>query len=520
MVDTMALPPDTVRFYNDGPDWPTSPLLMDAERAYRSAFVAGAREVADWDMPDEDAIETTWEERRAAYRSAEVFDSEQILFRVGHEVAASRTRGRCHALEFAKQHWWNLGDAGTPDAVIVAILHRWIEQVEVWGDSPIDPQFISTPPRPEELLTDKQNRMCKAIPPWKQTESVGPHSLTRRLIEVEREQLDWLWPGRIPLGKLTLLAGDPGLGKSFVTLDLAARVSRGAPWPDLPLLKQTPADVLLFNAEDDLADTIAPRLDKAEADSNNIVAFEGVSVGGKRRHFSLEVDLPRLIEVLAENPNTRLIVIDPISAYTGKVDSHKNTEVRGLLAPLADLASAHRIAIVAVTHLSKSGGGKAVYRAMGSLAFAAASRAVWAIVKDSDDPQRRMFLPAKLNLAQDPDGLAYRIIDGRVQWDVDPVRMHADDAFAEEMRAANGGKRRGSEGREAAEWLRKELASGPKPASEVIELGEQYAFSKRTLQRALKTIDGERTKNGFDGPWMWSLLCEDASEDAKSPPLL
>lgn len=180
---------------------------------------------------------------------------------------------------------------------------------------------------------------------------------------------------------------------------------------------------------------------------------------GNLRHFSLECDLPRLAEVIDENPGTRLVVIDPISAYTGKVDSHNNSDVRGLLAPLAILAGRYHLAIVAVTHLSKSGGTKAVYRAMGSLAFAAASRAVWAIVKDQNEPQRRLFLPAKLNLAQDPDGLAYRIKEGRVHWETDPVRMHADDAFAAEMQAA-GTKPRGTERRDAMEWLRDELAAG------------------------------------------------------------
>jgi putative DNA primase/helicase len=89
-----------------------------------------------------------------------------------------------------------------------------------------------------------------------------PHTILKGLAGVTREMLEWLWPGCIPLGKLTLLAGDPGLGKSFVTLDIAARVSRGEAWPDTPLLKQTPGDVVLLNAEDDLADTIAPRLEK------------------------------------------------------------------------------------------------------------------------------------------------------------------------------------------------------------------------------------------------------------------
>jgi hypothetical protein len=197
-----------------------------------------------------------------------------------------------------------------------------------------------------------------------------------------------------------------------------------------------------------------------EADDTRIFAIQGV--GGRdaktnaewQRSFSLETDLPRLEEVLVENPDTRLVVIDPISACTGNVDSHKNSDVRGLLAPLANLASQYHISVLSVTHLSKAMGSKAVYRAMGSLAFAAAARAVWAITKDPNDPQRRLFLPAKLNLAQDPDGLAYRIQDGRVLWEPDPVKMHADDAFAEEVKSSNGGGKRQSDQQEAAEWLR------------------------------------------------------------------
>ena len=201
----------------------------------------------------------------------------------------------------------------------------------------------------------------------------GPRAIATYVASVDRQQLEWLWPGRIPLGKLTLMCGDPGLGKSFVTLDMAARVSTGDPWPDTSLLRQPAGGVVLFNAEDDLADTIAPRLDRMGADDKRIVAIEGVAVQSQQRHFSLEIDLPRLEEVLDDNPDARLVVIDPVSAYCGSVDSHKNADVRGLLAPLANLASRRRVAIVCVTHLSKSGGNKAVYRAMGSLAFAAAA---------------------------------------------------------------------------------------------------------------------------------------------------
>lgn len=350
-------------------------------------------------------------------------------------------------------------------------------------------------------------------------ESSGPEAITRRLHDVERETVEWLWPGRVPLGKLTLLAGDPGLGKSLVSLDMAARVSRGHPWPDLPLLPQPAGAVILLNAEDDLADTIAPRLDRAEADDSKIIAIEGVEVRNPKKdetlrwYFSLENDLPRLAEVIVDTPDVRLIVIDPISAYCGKVDSHKNADVRSLLAPLAELASRHRVAIVAITHLSKTGGNKAVYRAMGSLAFAAAARAVWAVIKEQTDPQRRLFLPAKLNLAEDPDGLAYRIVKGGVEWEADPVRMHADDAFAAEAAAAEKRPtRRGSERREAVEWLREHLAEGPAPASEAIELGGQFGFSERTLRRAYKEIGTKPKKESFDGPWLWGLAGQDVHD--------
>ncbi len=253
--------------------------------------------------------------------------------------------------------------------------------------------------------------------------------------------------------------------------------------------------------------------------AGGIIAIEGVELHdaekkkSNSRSFSLEVDLPRLAEVLDDYPDIRLVVIDPVSAYCGRVDSHKNADVRGLLAPLAELASRRRTAILAVTHLAKSGAAKAIYRPMGSLAFAAAARAVWAVAQDSADPQRRLFLPAKLNLARDPLGLAYRITEGRVAWDIDPVHMHADEVFAAELATANR-TNRGAEGREAAKWLKEQLASAPVAAHEIIELGEQYGFSKRTLQRALCAIGGDRKKESFDGAWMWSLLTQGDTEDA------
>ncbi|REJ91095.1 MAG: hypothetical protein DWQ34_15780 [Planctomycetota bacterium] len=350
--------------------------------------------------------------------------------------------------------------------------------------------------------------------------------IARRVSDVKRETLQWLWPGRIPLGKLTLLAGDPGLGKSMVSIDITARVSRGGSWPDNSLMTQPVGTVIMFNAEDDLEDTIAPRLDAARADDRQIIAVEGVEAHSEKdryeRTFTLQSDLPRLEELLDVNPDTRLVVVDPISAYCGNVDTHKNSDVRSLLAPLAQLAGRRRIAVVAITHLTKGVGSKAVYRAMGSLAFAAAARAVWTIVQDADDRQRRLLLPAKLNLAHSPDGLAYRIKESCVVWDADPIPMHADDAFAAEVAAQNGRgtSKRATLKQEAMEWLQSVLTDVPRSASEIAEEGDQSGFDKRTLQRAYKALGGVPQKDGFDGGWVWSLPGSEpvgSCEDDRTP---
>ncbi len=242
--------------------------------------------------------------------------------------------------------------------------------------------------------------------------SVRSQPVVTRLADVEPQAVEWLWPGRVAIGKLTLLAGDPGLGKSFVTLDMASRVSRGAAWPDDSSASQPAGGVVLISAEDDLADTIRPRLDVHHADVSKIVALEAVTfsdaLGNVRREVDLTTDLGHIECAIDAAGDCRLVVIDPVSAFLGGTDSHKNAEVRSVLARLSDLAEQKRVAVVAVTHLRK-GEGAAIYRAMGSLAFVAAARAAWAVVKDQDDPQKRLLLPMKNNLAPDVDGLAYRI---------------------------------------------------------------------------------------------------------------
>jgi putative DNA primase/helicase len=363
-----------------------------------------------------------------------------------------------------------------------------------------------------------------------------------RMSDVQPELVAWLWPARIALGKVTLLAGDPGLGKSFLTLDIAARVSTGRDWPDCPGMATTPGGVVLLSAEDGVADTIRPRLDAAGADLARIVVLEAVRAvshgkGGEResaRGFDLSRDLLALEAAIQSVEGCRLVVIDPVTAYLGGEDSHKNAEIRGLLAPLAVLAAKYGVAVILVTHLNKAQGGPAVYRAMGSLAFVAAARAAWVVTKDRDDPLRRLLLPMKNNIAPDTGGLAYRIepragtegVDGSpvVVWEPDPVNVCADDALGGAGdRGKGGGVGRRTECDDAAEWLAEVLAAGPVLCKDVEREAKEAGHAWGTIRRAKARLRVGSRKRGFTGPHEWHLP-EDAqppkvlTEDAHTPP--
>lgn len=354
--------------------------------------------------------------------------------------------------------------------------------------------------------------------------SVGGHAIVKRLADVKPERVSWLWPGRFALGKLTLIAGDPGLGKSFLTLDMAARVSTGRGWPDAEGERFEPGGVVLLSAEDGLADTIRPRLDAAGADVTNIVALEAVRGESDRgiemeRTFDLSTDIKELEDAIQSVKECKLVVIDPVTAYLGGTDSHKNGEIRGLLAPLSALAERHGIAIVAVTHLNKSNGGPAIYRAMGSLAFTAAARAAWSVSKDPDDPARRLLLPIKNNIAPDVGGLAYRIepvgVDGCpvVSWEPESVDFNADDALSANSKC--GGER--TERDDAADWLRELLADGPCSSKDVESETKAAGFSMSTVRRAKAAIGVKARKLDFGAGWAWELPEEDAHTKPKMP---
>lgn len=370
---------------------------------------------------------------------------------------------------------------------------------------------------PEELAAALTG-MAEAAEVWTPAaDATGATPVLTCLADVQPTIVKWLWPGRIALGKLTLLVGDPGLGKSFITLDMAARVSKGAPWPDSPDADSIAGGVVLLSAEDDPADTIRPRLDAAEADVDRIFvlrAVKRVDAGTKierQEPFSLTTDLPALERAIADMRHCRLVVIDPISAYLGRADSHVNAVVRGLLAPLGEVAAKHGVAVVAVTHLRK-GEGPAMYRTMGSLGFVAAARAAHVVTKDRDDltGQRRFMLPLKNNLATDRTGLAYRLDGSRsangqptVRWEADPVDKPAEEALRPDGGRSGAGDP--SELDETKAWLRDALAGGPKAAREIIESAKGDGIAKRTLDRAKRALGVIASKAGFEAGWTWQL---------------
>jgi hypothetical protein len=338
---------------------------------------------------------------------------------------------------------------------------------------------------------------------------LGDRAVTRRVADVRPERVRWLWPGRIANGKLSIIAGDPGVAKSQLTLFIAATVTNGAYWPNNE--GQAPiGNVLLLSCEDDIADTIRPRLEVAEADLSRVHVLEAIKqIKGGMRGFNLTTDLKQLEEELDRIGGLTLIIIDPVSAYLGGTDTHRNADVRAVLAPLQEMASRRGIAVVAVSHFNKSAGqGKSINAITGSGAFVAASRSTFVVTKDNNNPELRLLLQAKNNLANAP-GLSFRTIQGRtkdgitapfVRFEIGTVSLTADEAIGQ--MGATGAR---SAIDEAKAFLEEELSQGAISANELMQRANEAGISEKTLRRAQSQIGVKPRKSEFGGGWVWSL---------------
>lgn len=325
------------------------------------------------------------------------------------------------------------------------------------------------------------------------------------LDDVKMEKTNWLWPNRIARGKFTVIAGDPGLGKSQITANLAATVTAGQKWPDTGE-SCTKGNVIILSAEDDVADTIKPRLIAAGADVKHCHILKAVcptDSKGKKivRSFDLKQDTDKLEKAIVEVGNVSLIIIDPISAYMGKTDSNNNSEVRRLLAPLADLAARADVAIIVVTHLNKSQGESMLYNVIGSIGLVAAARCAYGVVKDKINPEIRYFIPIKNNIGNDRNGFSFQIESVTVGQDIKTSRIRWDGPID----AQDVLKKNEIPDTEAVRFLKEVLSDGPRLKSEIDLLARQAGLSDSSLHRAKDTLGIQTKKLGFNDGWEWSF---------------
>lgn len=349
----------------------------------------------------------------------------------------------------------------------------------------------------------------RTIPGWIRlpTDTPEPTDPKKRLIilasEISPRKVEWLWPDRIPLGKLTTFAGWGGLGKSFVTLDLAARISRGGEIPGTNGECFQDGNVLILNSEDDPEDTSVPRLMEAGADLKRI-AFARSEILGR---FTL-ADLKILDLMLDQLGGAHIVVLDPATAHLGMVSDNRNAELRGLLAPLSLWAMDRRVAVILVTHVNKAIGKdvEAMCRVVGSVAWVNAVRAAVMFARDPHDRSRRLFIPFKANNAPEVNGLAYRIVPtellAKVEW-LEEVSTSADEAMAQPDTPAST-KRNDV----AGTFLHAYLAEGEKPGDETVEAGNKAIGQTKGRGwwiTVLKRIGGYWRKTDFEGKYIWGL---------------
>jgi len=333
----------------------------------------------------------------------------------------------------------------------------------------------------------------------------------RCMDDIEMQPVRWLWYRRVALGKLTVIAGNPGLGKSQITAFLAATTGNGKFWPDDTSPPET-GSTLILSAEDDAADTIKPRLMAAGADMRKCFVLDAVRTKNQNgdlalRTFNLREDVERLEQEIIRRRDVRLVIIDPISAYLGETDSHNNADMRGVLAPLSAMAAKHGVAVVLVTHLNKSKDQEPIARVIGSIGLIAAARAGYAVVKDEKKPEVRYFLPIKNNIGNDQDGFTFQIesvkipCDGgtietsRVAWW--PGAVKAQDILNPQAEA----KPTATNGAQA--FLHDMLRNGQCLAKDILTEGGEAGYGPATLRRAADRLGVLKRKLGMAGAWEW-----------------
>lgn len=330
------------------------------------------------------------------------------------------------------------------------------------------------------------------------------------MANVEHAATEWLWDQHIPLGAISNLSGDPGLGKSQMTCDLGARITRGWPMPPAMAGNGTfrPRGVLFMNAEDDPARTLRPRLEAAGADLNRVICLRAMKCSlddEEGRPVTLPSDLPSIEDVIRKH-EVALVVVDPFVAFLdGKLNINNDADVRRCLGQVAAVAESTGAAFLLVRHLNKKSGLSAVYRGGGSIGVTGAARAEFMVGVDPADPEGRILACVKSNLAPEPSSLRFHIeshgTTSRVRWG------DQCDTTAHDLCASGSDGRKSGKADEAKGIIEDMLAHGPVPSTDVLEACLAVGVSKRTYERVKSELGVKACREGFgdDGTWMLSL---------------
>lgn len=387
----------------------------------------------------------------------------------------------------------------------------------------LDADIAARPVRP---IIIPQANPEPAMPPLQELAQDVPPTPARAVVlacgtDLKPEPVRWLWRDWLALGKLHILAGAPGQGKTTLALSMGATVTTGGHWPDGTRCER--GNILVWSGEDDHADTLLPRLLAAGADRARCYFVEGTrNEDGTLEPFDPAHDLHRLQEAVQKIGGVRLLIVDPIvSAVVG--DSHKNTEVRRALQPVVDLASTCGFAVLGITHFAKGGqGSDPAQRVVGSVAFTAVARVVLvaAKVKAEDGAEdRRILARSKSNIGPDDGGFEYRLEQREplpglfascVAWGR-TVTGTARELLTDPNEVAD------CDTLDVIGFLRGLLADGPMTAKDVFKDADGAGYSRDQIKRASLKLGVEKEKTGMGGGWVWVLPdAEGSTKSAKS----
>ncbi|WP_457787189.1 AAA family ATPase [Pseudomonas sp. PL-6] len=335
----------------------------------------------------------------------------------------------------------------------------------------------------------------------------------------------WLWPGWIARGKLTVLAGAGGSGKTTLAIGLIGTLTSRGRWPDGELCAD-PGNALIWSSEDDPADTLVPRLMAAGADLSRVHIIQGrVNSAGESEPFDPAADFDLLRDAVELIGGASLLLLDPVvSAVRG--DMHRANEVRRSLQSVIDFAEAHQCAVLGISHFSKgSGASSPADRVIGSQAFGALARAVLVAAKQ-EDTETRVLARAKSNISNDQGGVGYvvepcTVGDGiettRVLWG-ERIEGSAREILADVESTGDDDQR--SEQEDAEQFLQDLLSAGPVPVKQIKADASGAGFAWRTIERAKKSIGVDAVKVGMKEGWVWQLGVEDRQESSKTATVL